>query len=1250
MTLKAVYLSVQSTDAAVMQEPTARLGRETGLAVELYTVNYEQAEDDILVFQELVRRTAAADFVYIRCMSEPERFTRWERYEKTLKNCPGLVFLYAGNMDVTLMHRDLFRGTDEQYVKLQSYTVSRGPANDYGLFYTAAVCCGKLPGPAPAAVAQRKEGVYHPGMSRDITLEEYRRTLKPDRPTVGILFTANYWTYDNLDAIDALIRGMEDHGMNTVPVFFSSVSFTVEGVSGTKAIVEQYFTECGKVLIDALVLCTSFSQLTNSRTCQGVGTRDDENYYKHLLNVPTLHAISINGDYHDFEEDRIGLGKRDITANVAYPEIDGNIITVPYAYTPRRSVKRAVPIPDRIDHLCRLTKGWASLRHKPAAERKIAVLLYQSRPDSGNIGGAAGLDGIESVASLLNLMIKHGYRVTDVPADGKALIREILAGVTNDLDNCSVSTMRQKAAALVPAKKYAADYAELPVYDRRMTEEQWGAPPGNICVDGQDIVIPGLLKGNVFIGYQPLRGWADKMEQNIHDPMLFAQHQYIAYYRWIKDVFKADVIMHIGTHGTLEWLPGKNVGLSRTCEPDMILDGVPNIYPYIIDDPGEGIQAKRRTESVVIGHMCPAMARADSYEELDEVLVPLQDYFRLRATASPDRRDVLVAQVYDAAKKHDLLKDLKLTKDPGAKDFEPYIVPLHEYLSEVKDALIRADLHVLGRVPQGKHMDEMLYSLTRLDNGGVPSLRDTFAVDRGVDLRKCLADPAGTGPDGKLNSVIIDCTDAALQAFLTEMRALDYDPEKCLLALAKENGKNPSAPLEESLRFACTKVAPNIRKMGEELTNIIEGLDGQYVLPGASGAPTRGNADILPMGRNFYGLDPDTVPNPSSWVIGRQMADQMIQKYVDEKGEYPREIGFIIWATDTMKTGGDDMSYILWLMGVRPVWNKTGGQVVGLEPVPLKELKRPRIDVTVHITGLFRDTFPNLIDMIDDAVKLVAGLDEKDEDNFLAANLRQDIVTGIAAGLTPDEARRRNSVRVFGAPPGGYGTGIDKMIEAGSWKTVQDLADCYIDWCSNGYSKGNYGMKMRDEFVKRFSKVGVTVKNMPDREIDLLDCDDVYQYLGGMNAFVRAYGRKDAMTVMGDGSDPKHVKVRDTAEECRYVFRSKILNPKFISGLKEHGYRGAGEMANITEYTMAWGATSDIVDDWMYKGLADKFLFDPATQKWLEDVNPYAMMNIINRLQEAIERGLWNADEETEQKLKDMYLKTEGKIEELTDR
>lgn len=1249
--MRIVIISLQSADASVMAEPAEEL-RKYGIEPEIYAINSDDADDDVLVYQELARRTRAADLVYLRCMSDTARFKRYGRYEKVLEECKGYVFVFSGNAEVTVMKRPLFRGTDEEFAQVSRYAASRGPENDLGMMKWFAHRLGLLEEEPPEPVEQRKDGYYHKGMDRDISREDYLKTLDPDKPTIGILFAGSLWIYDNLAAVDALTDSIERRGMNALPVFYSATSYKREGETGTEETFRKYFTENGKAIPDAVIVHTSFSVMYNSREHTGLRIADEDNYYSTLLGVPMLHSMSITGEYADYESDKIGLNKHEITSSVAFPEIDGDIITVPISYTPKKSgMKKAVPIPDRIERIVDLAYNWAKLRRKPASERKVAILLWQSRPNSGVIGNAAGLDSIGSVAELLRSMSDAGYAVENVPEDGRALADEILNGVTNDLDSMSAESLREKAAALVSPKDYGKVFASIPEWDAEMMRKDWGDPPGEICVDRGDIVIPGLLKGNVFIGYQPLRGTADKMEQNIHDPVVFAQHQYLAYYRWIRDVFKADMVVHVGTHGTIEWLPGKNAGMSAKCDPDVVLGGLPNIYPYIIDDPGEGIQCKRRIESVLIGHMPPSMARAGEYEEIGEVETALQEYFRQKNSADRERVDLLVKEVYEAAKKHNMLNDIGITEgnDPGPEGFLPYIIPLHEYLTEVKDALVRSDLHILGRVPRDTHFDETVYSLMRLDNGKVRSLRDAFAENEGVDIQKALDDPSGRLPSGELNSDAAERIDAELQGFLAWARSADYDTDACIRKLKDMHGK-VSDGLRGSVEYMCRTLVPNIRRMSDEIGNILRGTEGGYVLPGPSGAPTRGNADILPMGRNYFSVDPDAVPNKAAWEIGRKMADQMIERYTAEKGEFPREVGFIIWATDTMKTGGDDVAYILWLLGVRPVWSDTGGQVVGLEAVPLSELKRPRVDVTVNITGLFRDTFPNLIDMIDDAVKLAASLDEDDEDNALAANLRKDIVEGIAEGLTPDEARRRNSVRIFGAPPGGYGTGVNKAIEAGSWKTVGDLADVYIDWCGNGYEKGNYGQKMKDEFVRRFSRVGVTVKNMPDREIDLLDCDDVYEYLGGMNAFVRAYGRKDALTFMGDGSDPKKTKVRSAKEELRFAFRSKVLNPKFINGLKEHGYRGAAEMANLTEYTMAWGATSDTAEDWMYEGITDKFLLDEDTREWMKDVNPYAMMNILKRLQEAIERGLWNADDAYREKIRDLFIETEERIEEITDR
>ncbi len=1246
MPLRIVYVTIQSVDASSFRAPAEDVCRENNWELDLFCANDSDIDDDPLLYHELVLRTKAADLVLVRVMADPTRMRRFEQWEKVLRQCPGYVYVYSGNLEVSLVYRDLFKGDDSEYMRLREFIRRRGAENDRAIVqwvHLAVTGEGDVPDP----VEQRPNGIYHPDFDRDVTLEGYLTHLDPSKPTVGLMFTSNIWIYGNLEHIDAFIRETESQSMNIIPVFFSSVASRTDGNEGSVAVVREYFTEDGRSRVDAIAMATPFSQLNNSRDCSGVYTPDGQNYFHMLTDVPVFQAMSVSSHFADYEESAEGLSKGDFGMNVIWPEVDGQIITVPFASNERGrgGPKVYTPLPDRIRHLVSTIGAWARLRRKPASERRIAILMYQSRPDSGRIGGAAGLDTMQSVRDMLDRMSSLGYTVDHVPETSRALTDEILDNITNDLEWSSEERVREKAAAMVPMSDYEPEYGKLSEFNRRRMEEIWGKPPGTVSVQDGRFVIPGIVNGNVYIGYQPLRSWADQMESVYHNPVVPMPHQYLAFYRWLKYTFKADAVVHVGTHGTLEWLPGRSVGLSGKCFPDLVLDSIPNIYPYVIDDPGEGIQCKRRSEAVLIGHMCPTMARAGSYDALEAVDGPLQEVFKNTA-AEGEQRKAMVSEVLDAARKADLLKELGIPDDISPEDFEGELGRIHDYITDIKDTIIRDGLHVLGRAPEGELLTESVYSLTRVRNGDVPSLRSAVASAMGYELDALLDDSSGkTG--GELNSAVLDRIDGRVMSLISDMQTAGYARDECL-RLAAEIGD--SDDLARTVGYICDTLVPNLARMTDEMGNMMHAFEGGYVLPGPSGAPTRGNADILPMGRNFYGIDPDIVPTKAAWEIGRRMADQMIERYTKEKGSYPTEVGFIIWATDTMKTNGDDVAYILWLMGVKPVWSSSGGQVIGLEPVPLEELGRPRIDVTVRITGLFRDAFPNLIDLIDDAVKMIAGLDESDENNALAANLRKDIVDGMADGLTVDEARRRASVRVFGCPPGAYGPGVNHAIESSDWETVQDLADIYITWGSCAYGRGLHGESMRDEFVRRFSKVQATVKNMPDREIDLLDIDDVYGYLGGMNSFVRAYGNKDAMSFMGDGSDPDRVRVRDTREELGFVYRSKVLNPKFVDGLKRHGYRGVAEIANLTEYTFGWDATSDIVDDWMYERLANTYLFDEDTRRWMEDENPHAMADMMDRLFEAIDRGMWDVRPETLDRLKDIYLELEGRIEEVQDR
>ncbi len=1249
--MKIVNISVNSTDPKMIIPPARELEDEFGLEIELFCWDSSELDDDLLKYQELVRVTKDADLILIRCMADPTRFNRFDKYENLLKEAKGLVLVYSGNADVKFVYRNLFSGSDEEFIELGKYVGYRGVENERGLLLWLN---RRLGGPAievPEPMKQRTNGIYHPDYDRDISLEEYLTTLDSSKPTVGIMFTGSLWLFDNLLHIDALIKTAESKGMNTIPVFFSTSVSNVPGEKGTARLVEHYFMENGKSRIDVMIMSTPFSQLVNSRETQGMNTPDDENFYRYLTNVPVLQAMTVNGVYTDYEENALGLNKNEIYAQVSWPEVDGQIITVPIGESKERSkgLRRTTPIDDRIEHITELAKNWAILKRTPPKDRKIAILLYQSRPDSGRIGSAAGLDTLESVSDILQKMDKIGYTVENVPANGKELITELLNGVTNNLEWMSSETIKENAIDMIDKQRYLREFGAVPEFNQNDITKKWGEPIGEITVDSGKMVIPGVLKGNVLVGYQPLRAWFEQADGVCHDPILPMPHQYLEYYRWLQHDFGVQMVIHVGTHGTLEWLPGKNVGLSNKCYPDLVLNSIPHMYPYVIDDPGEGIQTKRRSEAVVIGHMCPTMAKAGGYDDLAPVEVPLQEYFKFRNSAPEERQRTLIEEIYEASKTANLFDDLGIPQDADVNLFEEHLPDLHDYITEVKEAIIRDGLHIMGRAPEGDRLEENIYSLMRLRNGDVPSMRTALSEVMGIDIESALDKPTEYSETGELNSMAIERADEAYQLFIKKIIESDFNVKACTEYVNQTYGA-VSEELTISLEYTCNRLVPNLMKMTDEVDNLLAGFNGEYVLPGPSGAPTRGGADILPMGRNYYGVDPSMVPSKAAWTTGVKMAEQMMSKYIEEKGHYPREVGFIIWATDTMKTSGDDMAYILWLMGVRPVWSKVSGHIIDLEAVPLSELGRPRLDVTVRITGLFRDTFPNLIDMIDDAVMLISELDEGEEENYLAANLRREIIDSVEKGLPMDEARRRSSVRVFGSPPGAYGPGVTHAIESGDWKTVQDLADIYVSWGSYGYGRDLYGESMKEEFIQRFGKVGVTIKNMPDREIDLLDIDDVYGYLGGLNAFIKTYGNSDALSFMGDGSDPDRVKLRDTKEEMRFVFRSKILNPKFLDGLKEHGYRGVTEIAKMTEYMLGWDATSDAIDDWMYEGVAEKFLFDEDTLKWMEEENPYAVMDILNRLHEIIERGLWDPKETTIEKLQELYIDIEGKLEMLTDR
>ena len=1236
MKLRIVNFTIGTSDPTVMEKPVRDVAAREGVDIEILCFNSAAAEKDPITYNRLCSFTEDADLVLVRCITDPDKFSRMGKYCENLRRCRGFAYVHSSDHDVRFSYRDIFRGTDEDFVRLSRYVGGRGAANDEGIAYWLL----KMKGAdveVPEPVEPRGHGIYHPGFDRDVSTEDYMRTLDPSKPSVGILITGSYWINGNLAHIDYLVSRIEREGYNTIPVFYNTGKISDESKRPMRAVYETYFMDGDRSRVDVVVSTNPFSQLVNSSQSSGVRVPDEENFYHTLTDVPVLQCAMITSRFCDYEESKNGGDATSIMMQAAWTEMDGQIITVPVSevVVGPRGDRANSPLEDRIENLVKTVRHCVEIRHKTAPERKVAIILYQYG-SKGTIGSAAGLDAVESTVNILKALKENGYDTGDVPENGKELSDLLLEGITNDICCQSHEEIAEKAPGLVDKDEYMGYYSEIPGFDRKKTEESWGQPMGELMVSRNSAVIPGRMFGKVLVTVQPVRTWEDQVEKLYHDPELFPTHQYLAYYRWLRDDYGADALIHVGTHGSLEWLPGRSLALSSKCCPSYIQDGLLNIYPYLVDDPGEGIQAKRRSEAVLIGHMCPTMTRAGTYDDLGKVERPLQEYMKLDRKKYPEQAATLLEEIRDACVETSINDDLGIPSDISTEDFAERIGNLHDYLTEVKDALVRDGIHILGRIPEGKKLDENIYSLTRQSNGDVPSFREAVAACEGFDLDALL--------DGKGDTAALDDIDSKVWELLEGYRSLDYDTDECI-DLTRRSLSETNEDVEKAVGYICDTLVPNLRRMDDELNSIIHALEGGYVLPGPSGAPTRGGADLLPMGRNYYSIDPDSIPTRSAWEIGRKTADQFIERFVKDKGRYPREIGFVLWATDTMKTNGDDVAYALWLMGIRPVWSPRSGQVIGLEPVPLSELGRPRMDVTIRISGLFRDTYPNLIDLLDDAVKMASSLEESDEDNAIAANLRRDIVEAMSQGMAEDEARKKASIRIFGCPPGCYGPGMNNAVDTGEWKTVKDLADIYVAWGSYAYGRGIQGVQYKEGFVRNFGRAEATVKNLPDREIDMIDMDDVYGYLGGLNAFVKAYGREDASSYMGDTSDTRRTTVRGTEEELKFVFRRKVLNPKFIEGLMEHGFKGVSEISKMTDYVFGWDATSDIVEKWMYDGIAEKYVLDEKVSAWMKEANPYSTMDIVRRLLEAYERGMWDADEDTIERLKELFLELEGSIE-----
>jgi cobaltochelatase CobN len=1090
----------------------------------------------------------------------------------------------------------------------------------------------------------------------------------PTQSTVGILFYRSHYLAGNTLVIDALCEAIAAHQLIPIPVFVSSLRDTEvqEGVL-------KYFQASTESAVQVVLNTTSFSLAKLERQ----GSSEETIPLWQTLDVPILQVILSGGTLEHWQESQQGLNPRDLAMNIALPEVDGRIITRAISFKAVQQWHEQLetdvviyqPVCDRLEFVVNLAANWVKCRQTPISERKIALILANYPNKDGRLANGVGLDTPVSCLNILNALKAEGYSIENIPATSEDLMQLLTSGVTNDLD----SRAWRKVHQVLDQSTFQAYFQTLPENIKTAISDRW-SELGNLeePVSIKGIPIPGIQLGNIFIGIQPSRGYDLDPSLNYHAPDLEPTPAYLAFYYWLKTEFAAQAIIHLGKHGNLEWLPGKSVALSAQCYPEIALGALPHFYPFIVNDPGEGSQAKRRSQAVIIDHLTPPLTRAELYGDLQRLETLIDEYYEAQSL-DPKRLPMIRDRLFSLLKTTQLHQDLGIAEVTD-QSIQTFLSVADGYLCELKEAQIRDGLHILGECPQDQQQRDLIISIARAPSYEQRGLTQALAEDLELDFNPltellqtpfrlsaetvsiCQAIKAEVLLTGLKKCLIVGdvveqlelysqlLVDALIQL---EKRGSPLPPLKRGVSLVAESGGVKLAQTTKVLTWIEKFLLPALQKTEQEITHLLRGLNGQYVPSGASGAPTRGRPEVLPTGRNFYSVDIRAIPTETAWDVGRKAAEILIERYTQEQGEYPKSLAISIWGTSTMRTGGDDVSQVLALLGVKPLWDGPSRRVIDFEILPISLLNRPRIDVTVRISGFFRDSFPNLVQLMQEAIAAVSQLVEAEDDNPLAAQVSQDIQYWQKQGFSLEQAITRSTYRIFGSKPGAYGAGLQGLIEAQNWQSDADLAIAYRNWSCYAYDQKGIGHAMPDVFQQRLEKLDIILHNQDNREHDLLDSDDYYQFQGGLAVAARALTGKNPQLYFGDNSVPSNPKVKLLSEEIRKVYRSRVINPKWIAGVMRHGYKGAFEMAATVDYFFAYDATTHCGADFMYQGIAEHYLLDPTVQYFLETKNPWALRDMTERLLEAHQRGLWsNVSPKTLDQLRAIAHQAEGVIEE----
>jgi cobaltochelatase CobN len=1211
----------------------------------------------------------------------------------------------------------------ESASNLTSYFMAGGASNvAHALRYAAAEHLGFSGGFDPPR-AMPAHGLYHPDLLVT-TAAEWGSHRRSGGPTAVVLFYRAHVLSGNLQFVDAALRALEGRGFAAIGIFTSSLrDRDAAGIPLALRLLP--------VFPDIIVNTVSFPVFSLNSPQRAPPDREGAPF--EVIGAPLVQAICCGTSRAEWIGSARGLSPTEAAMHVALPECDGRVISVPISF---KENHRYQPDLERVQRAAGLAQRLAVLRGKPNAEKRIAIVLSNAGGKAQRIGGAVGLDTPASLLQWLLDMRAAGYAVGSLPNSAHELMTQLLARGCYDEKH----PMDPARAWRLPRSHYAQWFFSQSKGFQQPLCDMWGKPtnagptiappfwrsnkqaarrsplpmPHEPYTDDGDYLFSGVRFGNVFVAIQPPRGFGVDPEAVYHATDLPPCHHYAAFYRWLADDWRADAVIHFGTHGTLEWLPGKSLALSADCAPDALLGDMPLLYPFVVNNPGEGAQAKRRAHAVIVDHLVPPLTHADHYGPLATLARLVEEYYRAEVLDT-QKLPVLRRQIWDlvrTARLEDDLKQIRLERHgdhehpwderlgeqgvPRAlermsgRGFAHLLEDLDAYLCDLGRAQIRGGLHVFGAPPAEPALLDLLFAVLRCPNGDVPSLIDAVADAAGIDAA-VLRDSLGVWPQALSPALapwaagvvtvgqVRTAVDDLARALLRDLAGGDFSTAQVAgvihrrftpsegpsigapivapnIVAPSEGAPSALAPsaaaltdLSRTLRFVCEVLVPNLARTTDETRQLLAALDGAYVPAGPAGSPSRGMAHVLPTGRNFYTVDPRGLPTPAAWSTGAALAREALARHVAEKGQWPESIALTVWGTPTMRTGGDDIAQALALLGVRPVWEAETRRTRGLDIIPLSELGRPRIDVTLRVSGFFRDAFPALMHLFDDAVQRVVNLEEPAEQNFVRKHWLAETAALVDQGCDADSAQRRASYRVFSSKPGAYGTGLMQLMESSAWRDAGDLAEAVLLWGGWAYSpQSTDGVEAVESFRRKLAGIELVLHNQDNVEQDLFDSSDYFEFHGGLVAAVASISNTTPQAYFGDSSNPSHPGVRTLQGEALRVYRSRVVNPKWLNGMQRHGYRGGLEMAATVDSLFGFSATAGIVTDWMFEGIAEAYA-DGDARSFLQRDNPWALNVIVERLLEAEQRGLWTPKAETLQRLREVLLDSEAGIEEVAE-